>query len=141
MKLKDSINKFYFDMTINELRLMNSKPLYPDITYNSLLYLDIISFQENCTVSYLAEALNISKSAVTVKINELIRQGFVKKTQSIKDKRIFYLSLNEKIIEEYKIYDQKLHETIKSIEKKYSEAEINIFCEMLDLMSKGYSDT
>lgn len=33
--------------------------------YNSLLYLKVIQYNENCTPSFLAETLNVARSAVT----------------------------------------------------------------------------
>lgn len=140
MKLKNAISKFYFDMTINELRLMNSNISYPNITYNSLLYLDIITYKEKCTVSFLADALNVSKSAVTLKINELIKQGFVIKTKSTDDKRINYLTVKQEVIDETKIYDTMLYKAINSIEKDYSSQEVELFCDMLQLISKCFSE-
>lgn len=140
MKLKDSINQFYFDMSINELRLRNNNPFYPDITYNSLLYLDIIAYKENCTVSFIAGAMNVSKSAVTIKVNELIRHDLVIKTQSTEDKRINYLTIKQEVIDEYKIYDSILYKAIKMVESKYSDREINTFCEILQFISKCYPE-
>ncbi len=140
MKLKNSINQFYFDMIINELRLMNNKNLYPNVTYNTLLYLDIIAYKENCTISFIAEAMNVAKSAVTLKINELTNQGLVIKKQSTEDKRINYLSVNQEVIDEYKIYDNALHGAIQAIKNKYSEEEINIFCNMLQVISSYYRE-
>lgn len=125
-------------MAINTLRLMNSKSIYPDITYNSLLYLDIISYKENCTVSFLADALHISKSAVTIKVNELMKQGFITKTQSQHDKRINYLTLNEAITKEYQGQDCEVMQSIQNIEQNYSQKEINTFREILKIISDSY---
>lgn len=136
--LKNTINEFYFNMTINELRLMNSKPIYPDITYNSLLYVDIISYKKNCTVSFLADALHISKSAVTIKVNELMKQGFVTKTQSKDDKRMNYLAINESIAQEHQNYNRGLNQSIQIIQQNYSQKEIDTFCEILKKISDGY---
>ncbi|MEG2923420.1 MAG: MarR family transcriptional regulator, partial [Oscillospiraceae bacterium] len=77
MTIANAVNQFYFDMNLNELRLMAKSKVFPAITYNSLMYLDIIAYKDNCTVSFLADAFNVAKSAVTLKINELIRQGLV----------------------------------------------------------------
>ena len=87
MDLKKACDQFYLDLIINELRLMNSTNTSNNITYNSLLYLDIIGYKKNCTVSYIADVLNVAKSAVTLKVKELEKMGLVKKTQSEEDKR------------------------------------------------------
>ena len=102
MKLQQAILQFYYDATLHELRLMNENTLYPDISYHSLLYLDLIAYRENCTASYLAQALHVSKPAVTANINELIAQGLVVKTQSRDDRRVNYSTLSEPIQADYR---------------------------------------
>lgn len=138
MDLMDQINKFYFTMSINELRLMNNQVIRKDITYNSRLYLDIISYQENCTVTFLANAMNVSKSAVTIKVNELIKQGLVTKTQSDKDKRVFYLNLNECMVKEYGLYDDRFQTAIEEIDAKYTKQDIDKFCGILEIICKNF---
>lgn len=139
MSLKDTINRFYFDMTINELRLMNQSEVFPNITYNSLLYLDIIAYTKNCTVSFIASAMNVAKSAVTLKVKELITMGLVEKNQSKEDKRVFYLTVKPEVIEEYKVYDKVIHDSLKAIEQKYSKEQIDNFCEMLNTLCESFS--
>lgn len=138
MSLQNYLYEYYYEMTINELKLSNTKRHHENITYNSIMYLDIISYTKNCTVSHLAELLNISKSAVTIKVNELISQGLVIKTTSKIDKRINYLTVNAVMIEEYEAYDKILHDTIKNIENKYTFEEIEKFCDMLSMINAGY---
>lgn len=140
MEIKNAINQFYFDMTIHELRLMNEGNQFGNITYNSLLYLDIIAYKEKCTVSFIAEAMNVAKSAVTVKIKELITLGLVNKTQSETDKRVFYLSVKQEVIDEYKLYDKHLFRAIHEIEEKYSNEQIEVLCDMLTIFSKSFGE-
>lgn len=137
-KLLEAIERFYYDITLNELRLMNANTIYPNITYNSLLYLDLISYKENCTTSYLADVLHISKSAVTIKVNELIKQGLVIKTQSEKDRRVYFLSLNTDVDEDYKQYDKRLFNAVRALEKNFTGADLEKFCQMLDLIRANY---
>ncbi|REK76879.1 MarR family winged helix-turn-helix transcriptional regulator [Paenibacillus paeoniae] len=141
MKLLDELHRFYYDMTLSELRSMNDNSTYPNITYNSLLYLDLISYKEDCTVSYLADALHISKSAVTIKVNELIKQGFLTKTQSEKDRRVYYLSITPEVEAEYKQHDKRVLHAAKALEQNYSEAELSLFQRMLEQTRKCYLET
>ena len=50
MDLRQKMDRFYLDLVLNELRLANSSQL-GHLTYNSILYLDIIAYQENCRIS------------------------------------------------------------------------------------------
>lgn len=140
MKLLNAINELYFEMTLNELKLLNRQTIYPNISYNSLLYLDIIAYKDGCTVSYLAEALHISKSAVTIKINELISQGFVVKNQSNIDKRVNFLHVSDAFKQDFALYNKKLKKAVNSVESNYSKEDIVTFCKIINLIRKTYME-
>jgi len=139
MLLRDTLNQFFYSMTINELQLMNTKFQSLNITYNSLLYLDIISYTNNCTITFLAQSLHISKSAVTIKINEMVKQGLIIKEQSEDDKRVFYLKLNDNIAAIYQKYDKALYKAIETVDKTYSRQELEIFCQIMSDIEKTYT--
>ena len=72
MDLRDSLNRYYYDVTVSDLRQI-SRTGGGELSYNSIMYLDVISYQRaqgECTVSTLANTLHITKSAVTIKVNE-----------------------------------------------------------------------
>ena len=90
MDLRDSLNRYYYDVTVSDLRQI-SRTGGGELSYNSIMYLDVISYQRaqgECTVSTLANTLHITKSAVTIKVNELERLGMVTKTRSETDRRV-----------------------------------------------------
>ena len=89
------MKSFYYSNALCDLRLMNEKIRDNNLTYNSLLYLELINIMDGkCTVSKLAEMLNVSKPGVTLKLNELCKHDYVIKTQGKEDKRKSYLSVN-----------------------------------------------
>lgn len=141
MNIENAINQFYYDLTISELKNMSNTHLYSKITYNSLLYLDIIAYTENCTASMIADMLNISKSAVTIKLNELLEQGLILKTPSKEDKRISYITVIESAKEQYKIYDYQINSAIIELKKVYPKEDIEKFCEMLKIICKSFCAT
>lgn len=136
MNLRKSLDAFYYSTALCDLRLMNKQYVDETITYNSLLYLELIFTMEGkCTASKLARMLCISKPAVTLKINELIRQGLVTKTVDQNDRRKYYLSVNEEAVPRYRVYRWQDHTAIQRITEKYSQEDIRKFCEMLDIIS------
>ena len=136
MLLRKSLDTFYYRTVLCDLKLMNKQFVDENITYNSLLYLELIfSMEGKCTATKIAELLHVSKPAVTLKINELIRQGLVTKMQDPNDRRKNYLSVNEEAIPKYKVYRRQDDDAIQRITKKYSEDDIQKFCEMLDIIS------
>ncbi len=136
MDLRKSLDSFYYSSALCDLRLMNSPVIDRNLTYNSLLYIELIyTMNGSCTVSKLAELLNVSKPGVTLKINELFRQGLVTKTPDPQDGRRNCLSVNEDAIPQYKVFRRQDSEAIKRITERYSSEEIDRFCEMLDIIS------
>ena len=83
MNLRDSLNQYYYDEIVCDLRRLAQNG--GELSYNSIMYLDVISYQEHsggCTVSRLAKTLHISNSAATMKVSELVRLGLVEKARS-----------------------------------------------------------
>lgn len=128
MNLAEEIESFYYELLTYKLATSNVKDSENHINYNSLLYFDLIARRRNCTPSYLSNVLNISNGAVTLKINELIRQGFVKQTRSNSDRRSRYLTLTPKALESYCTFKRKIFSITMNLKKDFSDEEIKTFC-------------
>lgn len=137
MNLTERINSFYYHMSLYELQLMNGGDYYNGLSYNSLLYINVIEQTENCTVSKLAEALHITKSAVTIKINELVKQKIVLREQSLADKRVYFLRLSPEINHIIGIYDEIFEKIETELRKKYTENQLEVFGDILQTIC-GY---
>ena len=136
MNLRDELNAFYYSTALCDLRLMNKNFVDHNITYNSLLYLELIhSMNGKCTASKLAELLYVSKPGVTLKVNELIKQGLVIKTPDAEDKRQNFLSVNEDAVPKYRVYREQDDLAVKTITEKFSKEDIDKFCEMLNILT------
>ena len=137
MNLSDALRAFYYSHALCDLQLMNHKFTNPNITYNSLLYLEIIhSLQGQCTASKLAELLHISKPGVTLKLNELLEQGLITKKQDPQDGRKFLLAVNEAKVPQYRIYQEQDNLAVKEISARYTAADIEKFCSMLRILTE-----
>ena len=107
MDLRDSLNRYYYDVTVSDLRQI-SRTGGGELSYNSIMYLDVISYQRaqgECTVSTLANTLHITKSAVTIKVNELERLGMVTKTRSETDRRVIQLDVSPQMTQSLRAYE------------------------------------
>lgn len=135
MEFLREVNHFYFQMSLHELRLMHTKGEFGGLSYNSLLYLDVISQREQCTVSTLAQLLHITQPAVTAKVNELVRQGLLEKKQSETDGRVHYLQVCEKYSHMIDVYDTIFAGIGKAMEQKYTPAQMTLFGEMMRMVS------
>lgn len=63
------------------------------LTISQFQYINAIHELEKPTITEVAQKLAIAKASVSTGINKLIEKGYVTKTQSAQDKRIFYLGL------------------------------------------------
>ncbi len=134
-QLQASLAKFFHDMTIAELRLQNQVRTTPQLTYNDLLYISLISAHSGVyTASKMADMLYVSRPAVTQKINALEKMGYIRKEQCQEDKRVQYLH----IVDEGKHaihahqWDATDGNIVAQLAQKYQPQEIAMFCTMLD---------
>ena len=91
------------------------------ISVNSRMYLDVLSYYDKINISDLATRLGVSKPAITLKMNELIEQGYVVKHQDKNDKRFHYVSLAPREVDElnnmFIVYDKLINDVENSIDK------------------------
>ncbi len=136
-RLIKSIDKFIHDTALAELQQAYKTRDTSDLSYHDTLYLNIIEAHPNrYTSSQIADLLKITRPAVTQKINELVKKGYIIRTQSETDKRIFYLATNSDMSyynEEDKIVERK---AAKIMEEKYGSLAVNTMCDMLDFLSE-----
>ena len=81
--------------------------------------------------------LKITKSAVTLKINELVKQGVVVKKQSEKDKRVYFLELSPHMEQIVGVYDQVFYKIERELKEKYPQEQLEMFGDVLKTIS-GY---
>ncbi len=126
-------------MGILELRIRNEHPAYAKLSYNSSLYLDIISaHQGEYTPSKLADMLHIARPSVTQKINVLEKAGYVTRKQNPADKREYFLYFNADSFDAdtQSIYTKLTKQISESMEQRYSKEEIEKFSEMLSYIGE-----
>ena len=140
LNLRDSLNRYYYDITVSDLRQL-SRTGGGELSYNSIMYLDVISYQARrggCTVSTLAGTLQISRSAATLKINELARLGLVERTRSQTDRRVMWLNVTGRAAEALEAYDRPFERAARLVEERFSQEEIETFCTILDAFTEEY---
>ncbi len=134
-ELTKAMTKFYHDLSIAELRLQNGLQGQTKLTYNDLLYIDIIrAYPGKYTSTQIADMLCVSRPSVTKKIKDLMRKGYVTREQSPNDKRIYYLFVVENTCIDF--YDEALKQKLSDkLQAKYSENDIKNLCETLAIIS------
>ena len=136
MDLKDEVKKFYYSTALCDLYLMNQHIADQSLSHNTQMYLELIYAMEgSCTASRLAEVLGVSKAAVTLKINELMKQGMVVKVPDAADRRRHLLFVNDEKVAQYRIYRHQDHQALEKISEQFSAEDIEKFCRMLRIFS------
>ncbi len=119
------LNQFFHDMAIEELKKAAKKNQHQPLSYHDTLYLNIISAHPNqYTSSHIADLLQVSRPSVTQKIQELVKKGYVLRTQSKSDKRMHYLSIHP--LNDYysEAHLQKEIKTLRHLFEIYGEEEV-----------------
>ena len=132
-----SLKQFFHDLAISDLKYKNSFNGREKLTYNDIKYLDIIAGHSGkYTATKIADMIHISRPSVTSKINELCKKGYIMRKQDEKDKRVFYLFINQNAyFDMVERENRKLEKIIsEKITEKYSERELVIVNEALSLI-------
>lgn len=146
MSIKKALDKYRIAtsieglMIVNDEKIKNKNDFFYNLSLNSLFYIDIIRFYEGITISKIAEIIGVSKSAVTIKMAELEKRGYIVKVKDTKDKRIKYLFLSDKMRAISEEFDNEDEEIIKEIKEKYTEKEIIAFSKILNFLSDKVID-
>lgn len=138
MEIRDSLNQFYYDTTVSDLRQL-SRTGGGELSYNTIMYLDVISYQAGyCTISTLAETLHISKSAATMKTAELAKLGLLERTRSDADRRVVFLKLSEPAAQALSAYDRPFERAVRLVESQFTSRQIETFCHILETFSTEF---
>lgn len=106
----------------------------PEINLTQFQYISVINQNGDLSFTDLAQALNLSKPAVTSIINKLIDQGYVYKRQSEKDRRVYHIHLTEEGKQVAGAYEESRMEYVDGIHRRLTDSEFN---RLLELMEKA----
>ncbi len=133
------MDKFAHDMAIVDLQRAYRSREGGDLSYHDTLYLNIITAHpDKYTSSQIADLLKVSRPAVTQKINELAKKGYVIRRQSDTDKRVFYLSVSP--TKAYYTEDDRIFEyrAANMLEEKFGVKQVETMCEMLEFLTETF---
>jgi DNA-binding MarR family transcriptional regulator len=108
------------------------------LTIHQFQYVDAINELGKPAITEIADKLHITKASVTTGVQKLINMGYVLKTQSSQDKRVFHVSLTEAGGQLIKAKYQALKVYGEFIESALSNAEARQFEATLDKLVKVF---
>lgn len=134
MGLEQELERFYSSVRMSELRF--SGRFGSDVDYRSLLYLDLIRYEEGCTASKISEMLGVDKSTVSKKIDSLVARGMAVKVRDPDDGRIQRLALSEEWRTMYDENDAPYDRVLERPETELSDSEKAVVCRALGIFSE-----
>lgn len=105
------------------------------LTATETFCVEVIHALKRPTVNKLAEFLDISQPNAAYKVASLVKKGYVIKTQSQDDKRVFYLEVTDKFDKYYKYKNEYTYTVLDRAKKEFSEEEVKSLENMLHRMS------
>ncbi len=136
-KLTKALSKITHDTALYELRRLYSYDKKGELSYHDTLYLNIIEAHPNeYTSSQIADLLKVTRPSVTEKINQLCKKGYLLRTQSKTDKRLFYLSINPDSPKDYETTASYEDEVERRVLEKFGEEKIDLLCDMIEYLSE-----
>ena len=141
--------QYYLKHALVELRVV-SRDVFDEsqLEYYDTLYLSAISQAGRTTVSDLAASLGVTKPTVSVRVNKLVEEGYVKKVRSEEDGRVFWLTLSDKMKVACSDEMRIAMAVEQELDDKYTKEEMERFAEMLrdasrllDDLDKDYNDS
>ena len=97
------------------------------LTIHQLQYIDSIDQLGEPSITEIADRLKITKASVTTGVNKLLHMGYVTKTRSSQDRRVYHVSLTEVGRQLVQAKYQALHEYGEFIRSSLSEDEARQF--------------
>ncbi|MNI61690.1 putative HTH-type transcriptional regulator YusO [compost metagenome] len=136
--------KRYIDAYLIVTRQINARikeRMAEGLTNDQFLILRLIKFQEQCTSTYLADAVSVGKSSITAIVNRLVDAGLIERTRDENDRRQVYLSLTEQGEQGYQLAEKQVKELISPYLFHFEEQDIEKFITMFEKLAFLIQDT
>ena len=129
------------DQSLKKLqRQVGSGSGFSTLTINQFHYIDAIARLGEPTITEIAEELKITKASVTGGVNKLIELGFVQKTRSNDDRRVFHVRLTQAAQELIEARFRALHEYGQLVQSVLSEEEARQFKTAIEKITQLFKD-
>jgi len=87
------------------------------------------------TINEFANYLRISSPNATYKVNSLVRKGYIRKIQSKRDKREYYLEVTDRFYRYWNLNERYLDIVDRRLKDTLTPEEYTFFCRILDKIS------
>lgn len=88
------------------------------------------------TVNEFATFMQISSPNAAYKVNSLIKKGYIRKVQSLSDRREYHLEVTQKYIDYYNISSSYMTEVMERIAKRFPQEDCAKLEQILQIVSQ-----
>ncbi len=114
-------------------KLMLDRFPFPDsdqITFSQTIILNIVSQYDGISIKEIASKLSITSSAVTQLVDGLVKKGYLKRGESLEDRRALEISLSEQGKDKIYAFRMRILDKLTSILDVFDDEELVKYCEL-----------
>jgi DNA-binding MarR family transcriptional regulator len=130
LEIFEIVSQALVNAKMKKLRKIDAR----EINLTQFQYINAINKTEDLTPTGLAKALTLSKPAVTGILNKLIEQGYVTKSRSDRDRRVYHIQLTRAGKQVADAYQAACREYIDGMARALSTSELD---QLVALMEKA----
>ena len=128
--LNDVLVRLFHDiMTLEEKAIRTGE--FCEISNNDMHIIEAIGISEPRNMSAIAKTLLVTVGTLTIAVNNLVKQGYVNRTRSEKDRRVVLISLTEKGKRAYEHHRQFHEKMIKATIQNMNPQEEEVLAQAL----------
>jgi DNA-binding MarR family transcriptional regulator len=98
--------------------------------------MEVIYAMKNPTINEFSRFIQISSPNAAYKVNNLIRKGYLKKIQSTKDRREYYLQVTQKYLDYYNVSASYVDTVLMRVKERMSDKEWKDFGHICEIISE-----
>ncbi|ABA90239.1 winged helix-turn-helix transcriptional regulator, MarR family [Syntrophotalea carbinolica DSM 2380] len=130
MEIFEIVSRALVNAKMQKLRKIGAR----EINLTQFQYINAINHAEDLTPTSLAKTLKLSKPAVTGILNKLVEQGYVTKSQSQSDRRVYNIHLTKAGKQVADAYEEACREYIDGMAQALTASELD---QLVILMEKA----
>lgn len=136
MTTEELFEKVYTDFKLHFYREIFSNFDHREATLTTVetFCMEVIYAMKNPTVNEFASFIGISSPNAAYKINNLVKKGYLKKIQSHKDRREYFLQPTQKYQDYYNVSANYVQEVMERLRKKMTDEQWKAFHDALEIV-------
>ena len=135
-QLKKKFEKIFIAASMNFYHEVFDKKGKPQeaLTTSEVFSMEVIYSLGRPTVNQFAKYLHLTSPNAAYKVNHLVQKGYLKKTQSQTDKRVYYLEPTEKYYSYYAINHSNVDRIFDGLAEHLTDDEWVVFEKILNVL-------